>query len=71
MIYINVLGITSLSCFSETLEQLVARSVSTTDSSLVIFLFFKVEHTPKYKCINNFETDLRRKHLSDFFLHCK
>lgn len=61
MIHIHVLGITNLLCFSEILEQLVAKSVSTVDHSLIIFLFFKVEHTPTYKCLNNIETDLHKK----------
>lgn len=67
MTYIHVLGITSLLCFSEVLEQLVAKPVSTADHSLVIFLFLKAEHTPIYQCINSIETDLHRKqYLSDF-----
>lgn len=44
MICIHVWGIISL-CFSEMLEQLVAKPVSTADHSLVIFLFLKAEHT--------------------------
>lgn len=67
MIYIHVLGITSLLCFSEILKQLVVKPVSTADHSLVIFLFLKAKHMPIYQCLNNVETDLPRKqYLSDF-----
>lgn len=67
MIYIHILDITSLLCFSELLEQLMAKPVSTAVHGLVIFLFLKVEYTLIYQCLSNIETDLHRKqYLSDF-----
>lgn len=72
MIYTHVLGITSLLCFSEILEQLVAMSVNTVDHRLVTFLVFRVEHTPTQKCLNNSGTDLHKTTASQsdmFFIY--